>query len=84
MDFATLVGKPVGGSFAPMLYFVLPNTGIIMTWESLYLTDQYGRSLEEFPTIPHYFNRPGLDALETTLQLIADGKYPSYKTEDGL
>ena len=77
MNFATLVGESTGGAYTwimPM-HFALPNTGIIVGWDVDYLVDQYGRSLEEFPTTPHYFNRPGLDALETVLQLIEEGSY---------
>ena len=44
-----------------------------MTWDIDYLVDQYERALEEFPTTPHHFNRPGLDALETVLMLIDEG-----------
>lgn len=73
--FATLVGEQVGGAYtlATMPFFSLPNTGIIVRWDIDYLTDAYGVSIEEFPTTPHYFNRPGLDALETVLQMIAEG-----------
>ena len=77
MDFATLVGEPTGGLYTlgPRTFFSLPATGIVVTWDIDYLVDQYGRALEEFPTTPHHFNRPGLDALETVLMLIAEGDY---------
>jgi len=77
MGFATLVGETVRGGFTFLrtTEFQLPNTGIIVAWDEDLLTDQYGRAFEEFPTEPHYFNRPGLDALETVLQLIEEGAY---------
>ena len=73
MDFAILVGEPTGGGYTSTVVtsFVLPHTGVILRLDIDYLTDQYGRLLEEFPTTPHYANRPGLDALETVLQMIA-------------
>jgi len=69
-NFATLVGEQAGGSYGLMAFFSLPNSGIMVSWDINYLTDQYGRSIEEFPTAPHYFNLPGMDALETVLYLI--------------
>ena len=74
MGFATLVGEQVFGAYTSVFrsFFTLPNTGIMVTWDIDYLVDQYGRSLEEFPTIPHYFNREGMDSLETVLSMIAE------------
>jgi hypothetical protein len=76
-EFAILVGDTVGGSYstACMMFFTLPNTGIIAMWDISYVTDRYGRALDEFPTSPHFFNRDGLDALETVLQMIEEGAY---------
>jgi len=71
-NFATLVGEQAGGSYGLMAFFSLPNTGVIVCWDLNYMTDQYGRSLEEFPTAPHYFNLPGMDALETVLYMIGE------------
>jgi len=73
--FATLVGEQVaGGLTATGPYHVtLPNTGIVVGWDRDYLTDQYGRALNEFLPTPHYFNKEGRDALETVLQLIDVG-----------
>jgi hypothetical protein len=72
MDFATLVGEQV--SFAHTVFhnhfIALPNTGIVLRWDTDYVVDQYGRALEEFPTEPHYYNREGMDALETVLAII--------------
>lgn len=76
MGFATLVGEQTGGAYATYVAnFTLPNTGIILRWDIDYLTDSYGLALNEFPTTPHYFNRPGMDALETVLELIEEGNY---------
>ncbi|MCC5912681.1 MAG: hypothetical protein JJT76_19870 [Clostridiaceae bacterium] len=76
MGFATLVGEQTGGAYATYVAnFTLPNTGIIVRWDIDYLTDGDGRALNEFPTTPHHFNRPGMDALETVLQLIEEGSF---------
>ncbi|MBU5678181.1 hypothetical protein KQI88_17355 [Alkaliphilus sp. MSJ-5] len=76
MGFATLVGEQTGGAYSTYaVHFTLPNTGIILRWDIDYLTDSYGRALNEFPTTPHHFNRPGMDALETVLQLIEEGSF---------
>ncbi|HDR5039280.1 TPA: hypothetical protein QCR75_005741 [Bacillus anthracis] len=77
MGFATLVGGQTGGAYTTSSgwFFALPNTGIILRWDIDYLTDRYGRALNEFPTTPHHFNRPGMDALETVLQLIEEGSF---------
>lgn len=77
MGFATLVGEQTGGAYTTSSgwFFALPNTGIILRWDIDYLTDSDGRALNEFPTTPHYFNRDGMDALETVLQLIEEGSF---------
>ncbi|MBM7613802.1 S41 family peptidase [Alkaliphilus hydrothermalis] len=77
MDFATLVGGETGGAYTAGAgaHFALPNTGIILRWDTDYLTDSEGRSLNEFTTTPHHYNRPDMDALETALQLIEEGKH---------
>ena len=74
--FATLVGETVGGAYAATIAtpLPLPNTGIVVAWDIDYITDEYGRALNEFPTQPHYFNRPGMDALETVLSMIAESR----------
>jgi hypothetical protein len=72
---ATIVGDVSGGNLGGLRTMALmPNTGIIFQFDSFYLTDSRGRPLEA-GTIPHYFNRPGMDALETVLELIAEGGY---------
>jgi len=71
--FATLVGDITGGAWGGLrLYSAMPNTGILFQFDAFYITDQFGRPLEA-GTIPHYFNKSGMDALETTFALIAGG-----------
>ena len=77
--FATLVGELTGGAAPapPPLtssFFALPNTGIIIRYDPTFVTNRYGRPME-YGTVPHYFNRPGMDALETVLAMIAEGSY---------
>ena len=75
--FATLVGEPTGGmAVTPWSsnFFALPNSGIIIRYDPTLVTDTRGRPLE-YGTEPHFFNRPGLDALQTVLELIAEGVY---------
>ncbi|MCC5912634.1 MAG: hypothetical protein JJT76_19630 [Clostridiaceae bacterium] len=77
MGFATLVGEPTNGGYTAYVgaHFALPNTGIILRWDIDYLTDSEGRALNEFPTTPHHFNHPDMDAMETVLQLIEEGNF---------
>jgi len=71
----TLVGDITGGCIGgPRTMAFLPNTGIIFYFDIFYITDRHGRPLEA-GTIPHYFNRPGLDALKTVLAMIEEGVY---------
>jgi hypothetical protein len=77
--FATLVGETTRGiSGSPATessnYFVLPNTGIIVRYDPAYVTTAFGRPLE-MGIEPHHFNRPGLCALETVLEIISEGDY---------
>jgi len=77
--FATLVGETTGGvsgspAAASSNYFILPNTGIIVRYDPAYVTTVHGRPLE-YGIEPHIFNRPGMDALETVLELIREGNY---------
>lgn len=68
--FATLVGDITGGVCGgPLTMVALPNTGILFQMDVFYVTDRYGRPLEA-GTVPHYFNREGMDALETVLSII--------------
>jgi hypothetical protein len=74
--FATLVGDITGGAYGgpQRPSRTLPNSGITFRFDVFYVTDSRGRPLEA-GTIPHHFNHPGMDALETTLALIAEGDY---------
>jgi len=73
--FATLVGERTGGNYGGSRIFVpLPNSGIVFQFDLFYITDNFGRSFEA-GTYPHHFNREGYDALETVLQLIAEGEF---------
>jgi len=75
LDFATHVGDVTGGMLGgPRTLVFMPNTGIIFWFDIFYITDSSGRPLEA-GTTPHYFNRPGLDALETVLAMIEEGDY---------
>ena len=70
--FATHVGETTGGNFGGLRTLaLLPNTGIAIYFDVFYITDERGRPLEA-GTIPHYFNLPGMDALETVLALIEE------------
>jgi len=44
---------------------------IIFCFDIFYVTDSLGRPLEA-GNVPHYFNRPGIDALEAVLALIKE------------
>jgi len=69
--FASLVGEPTAGIMGAIsAYKLLPNSGILVRYDLGYMTDSYGRSFEEFGVQPHYFNLPGMNALETVLELI--------------
>ena len=75
--FATFVGETTGGMVATPMgsnFFSLPNTGIIIRYDPTLATNRNGRPLE-YGTDPHHFNRLGMDALETTLALIAEENY---------
>lgn len=73
--FATLVGDITGGVYGgPRTFVALPNSGIVFFMDVFYITDSHGRPLEA-GAIPHYFNRDGMDALETVLAMIEEGNY---------
>jgi len=77
IGFATLVGETTdGGAGSPWHsnYIVLPNTGIIIRYDPTLVIDVRGRPLE-YGIEPHYFNRPGMDALDTVLAMIVEGVY---------
>jgi len=74
--FATLVGEPTGGAIpspSGSAFFVLPNTGIVIRYDPTLVVNRHGKPLE-YGTQPHYLNRPGMDALDTVLVLIAESK----------
>jgi len=76
-NIATLVGDPtwgiMGNVFEPTTISIsLPNTGILVRMDVAYYTDIYGRPLQGYGIQPHYPNRPGMDALETVLAIIAE------------
>ncbi|MCL2376732.1 MAG: S41 family peptidase [Defluviitaleaceae bacterium] len=75
--FATLVGQTTGGDGIGInpLMLALPNSGVVVRYSSIYGTDHQGRNNQEFGTDPHFFNRPRRDALQTTLELIAEDNY---------
>jgi len=57
------------------IYIALPNTGIIWRIDIGYRTDAMGCSLEVYGIAPQVQNFEGMDALETVLELIAQGNY---------
>jgi len=68
---AILVGNNTSGVTGTMhVYIGLPNTGIIWRTDIAMFTDSLGNSIEVFGVIPHHYNFPDMDALETTLALI--------------
>ena len=70
MGLATLVGEQTGGNHtAGVVLRDLPNTGILFRTGLSYFTDEFGRPYD-IGTVPHYFNKDGMDALETVLSLI--------------
>jgi len=73
--FATIVGDVTHGNYGGVRSFTrLPNSDIWVEFDLYYVTDSQGRPLEA-GTIPHYFNRPGMDAMESVLAIIAEGAY---------
>jgi len=83
-DLAIIVGEQGRGVFMCALlfsnYFALPHTGIIIRYDVGYPVCRLtGHSLEE-GIKPHFSNRPGMDALQTTLELIAEGVYLGGRT----
>ncbi|MCL1998572.1 MAG: S41 family peptidase [Turicibacter sp.] len=70
----TLVGEQASGRIggAGRAIVSLPRTENVVSMDVFYITDETGRAMEEFPIEPHYFNRLGMDALATTLAIIAE------------
>ena len=77
--FATIVGEQTRGVVGvpnfTRAFISLPNTGIVVQFDFALLMDEHGNIFEGYGVTPHHFNRPGMDALETTLALIAEGNY---------
>ncbi|MCL2855296.1 MAG: S41 family peptidase [Defluviitaleaceae bacterium] len=75
--FATLVGQTTGGMAAYITAvhsrITLPNTTFQVRYDPLYIISADGRPWE-YGTVPHHFNRDGMDALQTVLALIAEGE----------
>jgi len=74
------VGTVVGENTSHVLmsqhfYMALPNTGIIWRIDVGYQTDMLGNSIEANGLAPQIRNFDGMDALETVLELIAQGEY---------
>ena len=70
--FATLVGEQTdhsGGGMTPTI-LALPNSGIVVQYQTIYGTNSLGQNTYEFGTLPHIANFEGMDALRTTLALI--------------
>ena len=71
--FATIVGDITGGNYGGLsTHMRLPYTNLLVRFDQAYVTNSRGRPLEA-GTIPNHFTRPRMDALETTLALIAEG-----------
>ena len=77
MGFATFVGEAGGGMPASSngsAFFALPNTTFIVRFDPSYFLDNTGHPLE-YGFVPHYPNREGMDALQTVMAMIAEGRY---------
>jgi len=73
---ATVVGDNSSGVMGSQhTYIVLPNTGMLFRIDIGYMTDIFGNSLEAYGIAPHVRNFEGMDALETVLELIAQGEF---------
>ena len=76
---ATLVGEATWGIVGTMYdatstMISLPNTGIVLRFDIGYFTCPDGRALQGHGIAPHYFNRDGLDALGTVLEMIGESE----------
>jgi len=79
-NIATVVGEPTWGIMGtihePVVKWArLPNTGIMFRFDIAYYTDPYGRPWQGYGVQPNYFNRPGMDALQTVLAMIEESNY---------
>jgi len=77
VGFATLVGETTGGMYVHQNlgsnYVQLPRTGLVVRMDITYVLDGNARPVN-YGIDPHYFNLPGMDALETVLELIRRGE----------
>jgi len=77
VGFATLVGETTGGMHMHLTLgsniVQLPRTGLFVRYDFTYVLDSNGRPVD-YGIDPHYFNLPGMDALETVLELIRQGR----------
>jgi hypothetical protein len=79
-NLATVVGQSTWGIFGTAydregIIFALPNTGIQIRIDTALFKDHEGNILQGYGLQPHYAPRPGMDALETVLAMIAEGAY---------
>ena len=76
VGFTTLVGETTGGMYVSRNIgsniIQLPRTGLFLRYDMTYVLDANGRAVD-YGIDPHYFNLPGMDALETVLELIRRG-----------
>ncbi|MEL3904207.1 MAG: S41 family peptidase [Treponemataceae bacterium] len=72
--FATVVGENSGGLGHNRLdsssYAMLPKSGLLIRFDSLYGLNSEGYCVDEVGTAPDIYNLPGKDALETCLEEI--------------
>ena len=76
---ATFVGDAIPGPLRiprnfSVSYLKLPYSRIRISFDHAYTVDIHGRPFID-GIVPHYLNRPGMDALETVLAMIEEGLY---------
>jgi len=70
---ATVVGQNTSGVMAAHhFYLILPNTGMLFRIDVGYRTDAHGNSLEAHGITPDIRNFPGMNALDTVLEIIVN------------
>jgi len=62
------------GSFGASVFIFVLFIATSNRSATIHVTDIHGRPLEA-GTIPHYFSRDGMCAMETVLAMIAEGMY---------
>jgi hypothetical protein len=70
--FATLVGEKTGGDGIGVdpAYIILPNSGLVVQYSSIYGVTADGKNSEEYGTEPDYYVKNGETALEACIRLI--------------